>query len=145
MMKSYINRKNNSGLHPHQTLNKRIGLMKRESGYNLTHHFSFGEQFDETLMKGYSISCQYIRLSNHQFIGFSPLNKSAGKATEVNTAHPQAGRTDFRSADRQGKAKATDNSRHHRRHRHRLLGTKSHSSLGRFLHAPLTLMLKTPQ
>ena len=104
MMKSYINRKNNSGLHPHQTLNKRIGLMKRESGYNLTHHFSFGEQFDETLMKGYSISCQYIRLSNHQFIGFSPLNKSAGKATEVNTAHPQAGRTDFRSADRQGKA-----------------------------------------
>ena len=23
--------------------------------------------------------------------------------------------------------------------------TKSHSSLGRFLHAPLTLMLKTPQ
>jgi len=24
-------------------------------------------------------------------------------------------------------------------------GTKSHSSLGRFLHAPLTLMLKTPQ
>ena len=104
MMKSYINRKNNIGLHPHQTLNKRIWLMKRESGYNLTHHFSFGEQFDETLMKGYSISCQYIRLSNHQFIGFSPLNKSAGKATEVNTAHPQAGRTDFRSADRQGKA-----------------------------------------
>lgn len=86
MMKSYINRKNNSGLHPHQTLNKRIGLMKRESGYNLTHHFSFGEQFDETLMKGYSISCQYIRLSNHQFIGFSPLIKSAGKATKVTTA-----------------------------------------------------------
>ena len=25
-------------------------------------------------------------LSIHQFIGFSPLNKSAGKATEVNTA-----------------------------------------------------------
>ena len=60
--------------------------MKRESGYNLTHHFSFGEQFDETLMKGYSISCQYIRLSNHQFIGFSPLIKSAGKATKVNIA-----------------------------------------------------------
>ena len=60
--------------------------MKRESGYNLTHHFAFGEQFDETLMKGYSISCQYIRLSNHQFIGFSPLNKSAGEATEVNAA-----------------------------------------------------------
>ncbi len=75
-MKSYINIKNNSGLHPHQTLNKRIGLMKRESGCSLTHHFSFGERFDETLMKGYSISCQCIRLSNHQFIGISPLNKS---------------------------------------------------------------------
>ena len=51
-----------------------------------THHFSFGERFDETLMKGYCISCQYIRLSNHQFIGFSPLIKSAGKATKVNIA-----------------------------------------------------------
>ena len=78
--------------------------MKRGNGRSPTHHFSFGERFDETLMKDYFISCQYIRLSNHQFIGFSPLNKSAGKATEVNTAHPQAGRTDFRSADRQGKA-----------------------------------------
>lgn len=86
MMKSYINIKNNSNLHPHQTLNKRIWLMKRESGCSLTHHFSFGERFDETLMKGYCISCQYIRLSNHQFIGFSPLIKSAGKATKVNIA-----------------------------------------------------------
>ena len=86
LMKVYINIKNNSGLHPHQTLNKRIGLMKRENGYNLTHHFPFGERFDETLMKGYSISCQCIRLSNHQFIGFSPLIKSAGKATKVTTA-----------------------------------------------------------
>ena len=25
--------------------------MKRENGYNLTHHFPFGERFDETLMK----------------------------------------------------------------------------------------------
>ena len=40
--------------------------MKRENGDNLTHHFPFGERFDETLMKGYSISCQCIRLSNHQ-------------------------------------------------------------------------------
>ncbi|MDN0079371.1 hypothetical protein QVO32_08120 [Bacteroides gallinaceum] len=60
--------------------------MKRESGCSLTHHFSFGERFDETLMKGYCISCQHIRLSNHQFIGFSPLIKSAGKATKVNIA-----------------------------------------------------------
>ena len=60
--------------------------MKRGNGRSPTHHFSFGERFDETLMKGYCISCQYIRLSNHQFIGFSPLINSAGKATEVNTA-----------------------------------------------------------
>ena len=85
-MKVYINIKNNSNLHTHQTLNKRIWLMKRERQHNTIHHFSFGERFDETLMKGYSISCQNIRLSNHQFIGFSALNKSAGKATEVNIA-----------------------------------------------------------
>ena len=60
--------------------------MKRGNGRSPTHHFSFGERFDETLMKGYCISCQYIRLSNHQFIGFSPLIKSAGKATKVTTA-----------------------------------------------------------
>ena len=60
--------------------------MKRGNGRSPTHHFSFGEWFDETLMKDYFISCQYIRLSNHQFIGFSPLIKSAGKATKVNIA-----------------------------------------------------------
>lgn len=79
MMKAYINVKNNSNLHTHQTLNKSIWLMKRESGRSLTHHFSFGERFDETLMKCYCINCQYIRLSNHQFIGFSALIKSAGE------------------------------------------------------------------
>lgn len=50
-MKAYINLKNDSDLHAHQTLNKRIGLMKRESRHSPTHHFSFGEWFDETLMK----------------------------------------------------------------------------------------------
>ena len=85
-MKVYINIKNNSNLHTHQTLNKRIWLMKRVSGRSTPHHFSFGKRFDETLMKVYSISHQYIRLSNHQFIGFSALNKSAGEATEVNIA-----------------------------------------------------------
>ena len=79
MMKAYINIKNDSNLHIHQTLNKRIGLMKRENRRSPTHRFSFGERFDETLMKDYFISCQYIRLSNHQFIGFSPLIKSAGE------------------------------------------------------------------
>ena len=50
--------------------------MKRERQHNAAHRFSFGKRFDETLMKGYCISCLYIRLSNHQFIGISPLNKS---------------------------------------------------------------------
>ena len=82
-MKVYINIKNNSGLHPHQALNKRKWLMKRESRCTPVHHFSFGEPFDETLMKGYFICYQHIRLHNHQFIGFSPLIKSA-----VETAAP---------------------------------------------------------
>lgn len=58
-------------------LNKRIGLMKRERLHNATHRFSFGERFDETMMKGYFICYQYIRLPNHQLIGFSFLIKSA--------------------------------------------------------------------
>ena len=60
-------------------LNKRIWLMKRERLHNATHRFSFGERFDETMMKGYFICYQYIRLSNHQLIGFSFLIKSAVK------------------------------------------------------------------
>ena len=85
-MKAYINIKNDSDLHSHQTLNKRKWLMKRESGRSPIHHFSFGERFDETLMKCYSNGNQSVMLSNHQFIGFSPLIKSAGKATKVTTA-----------------------------------------------------------
>ena len=100
-MKAYINIKNDSNLHTHQTLNKRIGLMKRENRRSPTHHFSFGERFDETLMKGYSINCQCIRLFNHQFIGFSPLVNSAGKVTEVNTAIRRlVGRTSILQTDR---------------------------------------------
>ena len=57
-MKAYIIIKNDSNLHTHQTLNKRIGLMKRENRRSPTHHFSFGERFDETLMKDYFIRFQ---------------------------------------------------------------------------------------
>ena len=100
-MKAYINVKNNSNLHTHQTLNKRIGLMKRENGRSPTHHFSFGERFDETLMKGYCISCQHIILPNHQFIGISPFIKSAGEAAEVNIAiRRQVGRTSSLPTDK---------------------------------------------
>ena len=131
MMKVYVNIKNNSDLHAHQTLNKSIWRMKRESGCSLTHHFSFGERFDETLMKGYCISCQYIRLSNHQFIGFSPPHQVRRGSNRGEHRYPQTGRTHFRSADRQGKAdvagekkKATNVRRHHRRYHRRLLGNK---------------------
>ena len=152
MMKAYISMKNNSGLHPHQTLNKRIWLMKRESGRNPTHRFSLGERFDETPMKIYYISYQYIRISNHQFIGFSSLIKSAvGTAAPSPPVCPCANRQSCRHNGTEYQTKLAKRKReinvrrHHRRHRRRLLGTKSHSSLGRFLHAPLTLMLKTPQ
>ena len=140
MMKAYINIKNNSNLHTHQTLNKSIWLMKRERQHNTIHHFSFGERFDETLMKGY---CNV-----HQFIGFSALNKSAGKATEVNIAIRRlVGRTSVLPTD---KGKPMLLAKRKRRPTTAdtaagFWGTKSHSSLGRFLHAPLTLMLKTPQ
>ena len=147
MMKAYINVKNNSNLHTHQTLNKRIRLMKRESGRSPT-HLSFGERFDETLMKGYSISCQCIRLSNHQFIGFSPLVNSAGKVTEVNTAIRRlVGRTSILPTDK-GKPSLLAKRERNPKAADTAAGfweTKSHSSLGRFLHAPLALMLKTPQ
>ncbi len=152
MMKAYINIKNNSNLHTHQTLNKSIWLMKRESGRSPTHHFSFGERFDETMMKGYCISCLYIRLSNHQIIGISALIKSAGETATPSLsvcccADRQSCRhngTEYhtRLAKRKGRPTSAD-----------IIAdaaagfweTKSHSSLGRFLHAPLTLMLKTPQ
>ena len=101
MMKTYINIKNDSDLHSHQTLNKRIGLMKRERQHNAAHRFSFGERFDEAMMKCYFACCQYIRLPNHQFIEISALNKSAGKATEVNIAiRRQVGRTSSLPTDK---------------------------------------------
>lgn len=152
MMKVYINIKNNSNLHPHQTLNKRNWLMKRERQHNAIHHFSFGEPFDETLMKGYSISFQYIRLSNHQFIGISALIKSAvGTAAPSLPVCPHADRqscrhngTEYhkRLARRKGQPMSADITADTAAG---FWDTKSHSSLGRFLHAPLTLMLKTPQ
>ena len=100
-MKAYINIKNNSNLHTHQTLNKSIWLMKRVSGRNITHHFSFGERFDETMMKCYSVCYQHIMLPNHQFIEFSPLNKSAGEVTVVNiTIRRLVGRTSVLLTDK---------------------------------------------
>lgn len=147
-MKAYTNIKNDSNLHSHQTLNKRIGLMKREREHNAVHRFSFGERFDETMIKGYCNVYQRVRLSNHQSIGFSPLNKSAGKATEVGIAiRKLVGRTSVLPTDK-GKPMSLTKRKRQPMSANTAAGfweTKSHSSLGRFLHAPLTLMLKTPQ
>lgn len=93
-MKVYINIKNDSGLHPHQPFNKKIWLMKRERKHTAIHHFSFGDPFDEALLNTYQYGCQNVTSLIHQFIGFSPLDKSAGDVTGVVTAIRRlAGRT----------------------------------------------------
>lgn len=79
LMKVYINIKNNSNLCSHQIFNKRIGLMKKERKHNATHRLSFGELFDEKMLKVYCADCHYVILTIHQFIEFSPFNKSAVK------------------------------------------------------------------
>jgi len=140
MMKAYINIKNDSDLHSHQTLNKRIGLMKRERQHNAAHRFSFGERFDEAMMKCYFISCQCIRLSYHQFIEFSALIKSAvetaaqslpvcrcaGRQSCLHNGHGISCKAGKKERQKQAADTAAG-----------FWGTKSHSSLGRFLHAPL--------
>ena len=100
-MKAYINIKNDSNLHIHQTLNKRKWLMKRESGRSPIHHFSFGERFDEKMLRVHPSGGQCVMLSIHHFIRFSPLIKSNGKATEVNTAIRRlVGRTSILPTDK---------------------------------------------
>lgn len=126
--------------------------MKREGLHNAIHHFSFGERFDEKMLRVHPFGGQRVMLSIHQFIGFSPLNKSVGEATEVNIAIRRlVGRTSILPTDKRKPMSPV------KRKRQPITanitadtaagfwGTKSHSSLGRFLHAPLTLMLKTPQ
>ena len=83
---------------------------------------------------------------------FHPSSSPPGEATEVNTAIRRlVGRTSVLPTDK-GKPKLLVK----RKRRPTTTDitadtaagfweTKSHSSLGRFLHAPLTLMLKTPQ
>ena len=139
-MKAYINVKNNSNLHTHQTLNKRIGLMKRENRRSPTHHFSFGERFDEKMLRVHLFGGQRVILSIHQFIGFSPLIKSAGETTEVNIViRRQVGRTSGLPTDK-GKPMLLAKKERHPKAADTAAGfwgTKSHSLLGRFLHTPL--------
>lgn len=108
--------------------------MKRENGHSLTHRFSFDKRFDERMLSMYRYDFQYVKSPIHQFIGFSFIIKPAVEATEVSIAIRRlARRTSVLPTD---KGKPTPP---------QAFGNKSHSSLWRFLHAPLTLMLKTPQ
>ena len=139
-MKVYINIKRNSNLRLHQPFNKRIGLMKKERTHRTLHHFSFGERFDEKMLREHPSGGQCVMLSIHHFIRFSPLIKSNGKATEVNTAIRRlVGRTSILPTDR-GKPMLQAKREQHPKTADTAAGfwkTKSHRSLGRFLHAPL--------
>ena len=148
-----------NNIYSQQILNKRKGLLKRKAKRHTTTAFlfffvskCFVNGFVERLLRSYITGHQCVICPHQQFNTFSTLNKSAGKATEVNAAiHRLVGRTSVLPTDkrkpmllakRKGKPMSAD-----------IIadtaagfwGTKSHSSLGRFLHAPLTLLLKTSQ
>jgi len=138
-------------MQPQQTANNTQRLMKRRSnGILLRPHFFFSHPFVgrhaivERLFRAYFAIYQDVICQFQQFNAFSPLNKSAGKATEVNTAIRRlVGRTSILPTDkgkpmllakRKGRpisANITADTAAG------FWGTKSHSSLGRFLHAPL--------
>ena len=110
--------------------------MKRESRRSPTHHFSFGERFDEAMMSGYYANYQYVKLFNHQFIGFLSTNKPAGKVAEVKIT---IRRPDGRMSDLQGKAHCIGAKKETADNLPTLPQAfkeqKSHSLLGHFLHA----------
>ena len=146
-------------IYSQQILNKRKGLLKRKGKWHTATAFlflfaskCFVNGFVERLLRMYIAEHQYVMIPHQQFNTFSTLNKSAGKATEVGIAIRRlVGRTSVLPTDKRKPMSLT------KRKRQPMSaditsdtaagfwGTKSHSSLGRFLHAPLTLMLKTPQ
>ena len=146
-------------IYSQQILNKRKGLLKRKGKRHTATAFlflfaskCFVNGFVERLLRMYITEHQYVMLPHQQFNAFSPLNKSAGEATEVNTAiRRQVGRTSILPTDK-GKPMSLAKRKRRKTPTDNIADTtagfweaKSHSSLGRFLHAPLTLMLKTPQ
>ncbi len=138
---------------PQQILNKRKGLLKRKGKRHTATAFlflfvskCFVNGFVERLLRMYITEHQYVMLPHQQFNAFSP------SATEVNTAiHRLVGRTSILPTDK-GKPMSLAKRKRRKIPTSNIADTaagfweaKSHSSLGRFLHAPLTLMLKTPQ
>ena len=148
-----------NNIQPQQTANNTQRLVKRRSIGTpfrtclfFSHPFVGRYAFVERLFRTYFTVYQYVIYKHQQFNAFSPLNKSAGKATEANTAIRRVvGRTSILPTDKEKPMLLA------KRKRQPMSAdiiadtaagfweAKSHSSLGRFLHAPLTLMLKTPQ
>lgn len=82
MMNKSITILKSKGLHPHQTFIESILLMKRESRADRPcptpqmMDFSFGECFDETMMRTHGAIPQYVIMPIHQIIVFSFIIKS---------------------------------------------------------------------
>ncbi len=142
-----------------QILNKRKGLLKRKAKRHTTTAFlflfvskCFVNGFVERLLRVYITGHQCVICPHQQFNTFSTLDKSAGEATEVNTSISRlVGWTSVLPTDK-GKPMLLAKRKRRPTTADIIADTtagfweaKSHSSLGRFLHAPLTLMLKTPQ
>lgn len=83
MMNKHITILKHTGLYSHQMFIKSIPMMKRERGTDrpcLTMqmmNFSFGEYFDERMMKVYYVVIQRSDMRIHQIIVFSFITKSS--------------------------------------------------------------------
>ncbi len=76
MMNKYIKALEYSLLFSHQLFIKDILLMKRERNHQ--YPFSFGECFDESVMRVYRVDIQQEYYSIHQIIALSTIIKSVG-------------------------------------------------------------------
>ena len=138
-------------MQPQQTANNTQRLMKRRSnGISLRPHFSFSypfvgrHAFVERLFSVYFTIYQYVIYQFQQFNAFLPLNKSAEKVTVGNTVIRRlVGRTSILPTDKGQPMLLAKRKRQPTTADITIdtaagfWGTKSHSSLGRFLHAPL--------
>lgn len=75
-MNEYIKALEYRLLHSHQPFIKDISQMKRERTHQYS--FSFGECFDESMMRGYHIDIQQEYYLVHQIIALSTIFKSVG-------------------------------------------------------------------